>query len=610
MDQTRNIENIYPLSPMQQGMLFHSLMAPESGVYVEQLTARLTGPLNVDAFRKAWQALVDRHSIFRTAFVWEGVEEPLQVVYRKLGLPVQVEDWRSLGPEEQERRVADFLDAERHSGFDLGKAPLLRVHLLRLGDEDYRFVWTFHHILLDGWSFPIVLKELFMLYEGFSRGMTPRLPPARPYADYIAWIKKQDRAQAETFWRNMLQGFTAPTPLVMARRAYVTTEAATYDLQALDLSPETSNALRELARKYQLTLNTFVQGAWALLLSRYSGEQDVVFGATVSGRPPTLPGSERMVGIFINTLPVRTRIYDDTRTFIWLQQLQALQAEMRQFEYSSLVDVQGWSCVSRDQALFESIIVFENYPVDQAMAQQRSTLQISDVHSAEQTNYPLTVVAAPGQVIGIRIAYDTRQFEPETIRRMLGHLQTILDAMARDIEQPVGALPLLTPAEERQILVEWNDTARPLPPEGDLTALFEKQAAVTPDAIALWFRGETLPYAGLNARANQLAHALIEQGVGAGDVVGVYMHKSFDPIIALLGILKAGAAYLPLDPALPDERIHFMLEDSGAKMVISNQSSVNSIQSGELLTDNWLLMTDYFKNTFSTTNPDIFFFND
>ena len=605
MDQTRNIENIYPLSPMQQGMLFHSLMAPESGVYVEQLTAWLTGPLNVDAFRKAWQALVDRHSIFRTAFVWEGVEEPLQVVYRKLGLPVQVEDWRSLGPEEQERRVADFLDAERHSGFDLGKAPLLRVHLLRLGDEDYRFVWTFHHILLDGWSFPIVLKELFMLYEGFSRGMTPRLPPARPYADYIAWIKKQDRAQAETFWRNMLQGFTAPTPLVMARRADVTTEAATYDLQALDLSPETSNALRELARKYQLTLNTFVQGAWALLLSRYSGEQDVVFGATVSGRPPTLPGSERMVGIFINTLPVRTRIYDDTRTFIWLQQLQALQAEMRQFEYSSLVDVQGWSCVSRDQALFESIIVFENYPVDQAMAQQRSTLQISDVHSAEQTNYPLTVVAAPGQVIGIRIAYDTRQFEPETIRRMLGHLQTILDAMARDIEQPVGALPLLTPAEERQILVEWNDTARPLPPEGDLTALFEKQVAATPDAIALWFRGETLPYAGLNARANQLAHALIEQGVGAGDVVGVYMHKSFDPIIALLGILKAGAAYLPLDPALPDERIHFMLEDSGAKMVISNQSSVNSIQSGELLTDNWLLMTDYFKDTFSTTNPDI-----
>ncbi len=581
MDITRNIENIYPLSPMQQGMLFHSLMAPESGVYVEQLTARLTGPLNVDAFRKAWQTLVDRHSIFRTAFVWEGVDEPLQVVYRQIELPVNVEDWRGLDAGEQEARVAAFLEEERLRGFDLGQAPLLRVHLLRLGDEDYRFVWTFHHILLDGWSFPIVLKELFMLYEGFSRGMTPRLPPARPYADYIAWIKKQDVTQAEAFWRNMLQGFTTPTPLVMARRTDVTTEAATYDLQALNLSPETSNALRELARKYQLTLNTFIQGAWALILSRYSGEEDVVFGATVSGRPPTLPGSERMVGLFINTLPVRTQIFDNTRAFIWLQQLQALQAEMRQFEYSSLVDVQGWSDVPRDQPLFESIIVFENYPVDQAMAQQRSTLQISDVRSAEQTNYPLTVVAAPGQVIGIRIAYDQRQFAPETIRRLLGHMETILNAMARDLEQPVGALPLLSREEERQILVDWNATDAPLPPEGDLIALFEKQAAATPDAVALWFRGETLSYADLNARANQLAHALIARGVGPGDVVGIYMEKSFDPITALLGVLKAGAAYLPLDPALPAERLRFMVEDSGARMVISHQYSVFSVQYSE-----------------------------
>ncbi len=596
MDITRNIENIYPLSPMQQGMLFHSLMAPESGVYVEQLTARLTGPLNVDAFRKAWQTLVDRHSIFRTAFVWEGVEEPLQVVYRKLELPVQVEDWRGLGLEEQERQVSDFLDAARHRGFDLGKAPLLRVHLLRLGDENYRFVWTFHHILLDGWSFPIVLKELFMLYEGFSRGMTPRLPPARPYADYIAWIKKQDRAQAETFWRAMLHGFSAPTPLVMARRTDLITEAATYDLQSLELSSATSNALRELARKYQLTLNTFVQGAWALLLSRYSGEQDVVFGATVSGRPPTLPGSERMVGIFINTLPVRTQIDDDARAFIWLQQLQALQAEMRQFEYSSLVDVQGWSDAPRDQPLFESIIVFENYPVDQAMAQQRSTLQISDVHSSEQTNYPLTVVAAPGQVIGIRIAYDTRQFHPEAVRRMLGHLQTILDALARDVEQPVGDLPLLTPEEERQLLVEWNDTGTPLSSEDDLITLFEKQAAATPEAVALWFRGETMSYADLNARTNQLAHALIARGVGPGDVVGIYMEKSFDPLIALLGALKAGAAYLPLDPALPAERLRFMVEDSGAVLVISNPTS-------NVFTDNCLLITDNFLSTYPHTPP-------
>ena len=559
---------------MQQGMLFHSLMAPASGVYVEQLSATLHGDLNLDAFSRAWQQLLDRHTILRTAFVWEDLDEPLQVVYRKLEILLHSEDWRDLTPEEQAVRFDAYQQEQRKQGFDMADAPLMRVALIRVAADEYRFVWTFHHILLDGWSFPIILQELFTLYEAGVRGFPARLPFSRPYGDYIAWIQNQDKNKAAVYWGDLLTGFTSPTPLVVDRKIAAPTAAATYEIQDMALSAEDTEALRTLVRQNQLTLNTVVQGAWALLLSRYSGEQDVVFGATVSGRPHELPGSEKMVGLFINTLPARILVEPEASLLPWLQRIQTQQVQTRQFEYSALVDVQSWSDVQRDVSLFDSILVFENYPVSDALAEQRGSLEIRDVQSSEQTNYPLTVVAAPGRVLGIRIAFDQQRFEPTTITRMLEHLQTLLKAIIAQPDRRISSLPLLTEAERQQILVEWNRTERTIPAGTNVPGLFEERVALTPDAEALIFQEQTLSYDELNRRSNQLCHYLQAQGVGRGKMVGIYVGKSVEMIVALLGVLKSGAAYVPIDPRYPHERIQFMLEDAGIDTLLTQERLV------------------------------------
>ncbi len=591
MTTKRNIEAVYNLSPMQQGMLFHSLLAPESGVYCEQLTCTLLGPLNVAAFEQAWQQAAVRNPVLRTAFAWKRLEKPVQAVQRNVQLAVTHVDWRDLTADQQAVQFEAYLAADRRQGFDLSRAPLIRLALIRVGEQAYRLAWSHHHILLDGWSMPLLLREVFSLYAGYAQGRAAPLPPTRPYRDYITWLQGQDLATAEAFWRRTLAGFGAPTPLVVGRE---TGQQGTAE-QEIQLSVDSSAALQTMARQHGLTLSTLIQTAWGLLLSRYSRERDVVFGATVSGRPPTLPGAEEMIGLFINTLPVRIQADPDAALLTWLQRVQADLAEMRQFEHSPLVQVQSWSDIPRDTPLFESILVFENYPVDTALREQfggantaLSGLQIRDIRSREQTNYPLTAVSGPGQQIGLKLSYDRSRFDGSTIARMLDHWRTLLEGMAATPQARLADLPMLTAAEQEQLLFRWNATDQPA---DDLLAhqAFEAQAACTPDTPALIFVPEagpevTLTYAELNARANQLAHHLRSLGVGPESIVGLMVERSPEMIIGLLGILKAGGAYLPLDPAYPANRIAFMLADSGARIVLT--------QARVLETGNWKLETD------------------
>ena len=562
----KDIEAIYSLSPMQQGMLFHSLYAPASGMYVEQMSCVIEGGLNVPAFERAWGQVVARHSILRTAFTWKRLDKMLQVVHRQVEVPLAQSDWRDLSPAEQQAQLDAFLKAQRAQGFDLSRAPLIRLALMRTGDDAYYFVWCHHHLLLDGWSLPLILKEVLAFYEANCRSQAAQLEPAKPYRNYINWLEKQDLSQAESFWRQTLKGFTAPTPLVVDHRSAPETGYAELETQ---LSTETTAALHALARQNQLTLNTLVQGAWALLLSRYSGEEDVVFGATVSGRPAELPGAEMMVGLFINTLPVRVRIPFEAPLTSWLKSLQAQQVELRQFEYSPLVQIQEWSEVPRATPLFESIFVFENYPVDASLRELKGSLKFHDIHSIEQTNYPLTVVSGPGAQLPLKIAYDGRRFSADIIRRMLGHLRTLLQGMAANPDEQLGSLPLLTEAEQHQLLIEWNDTAAPYLAHKCAHQLFEDQVERTPDALAVVFEDQRLTYAELNQRANQLAHHLQTLGVQPETLVGICLERSPEMIVSVLAVLKAGGAYLPLDPTYPPERLAFMLEDSGAPVLLT-----------------------------------------
>ncbi len=584
----KNIESFYPLSPMQQGMLFHSLFAPESGVYVEQLNTTLRGRLDIPAFERTWQRVVQRHPILRTAFAWEGLKEPIQVVRREVNMTIAQEDWRGLDPAEQQRRLAAFLPAEQARGFDLTKAPLIRLALLRLADDAYEFVWTHHHILLDGWSIPLLLREVFAHYDAFSRGQDLHLPAPRPFRDYIVWLRRQDMAQAEAYWRRTLKGFTAPTPLTVGTSAPDAGEAVAHGELEAHLPADLTEKLTALARQHRLTLNTLVMAAWALLLSRYSREEDVLFGATVSGRPADLPGAESMMGLFINTLPVRVHVPPAAELLTWLRELQAQQAELRQYEYTPLVEIQGWSEVPRSLPLFESILVFENLPLGPVTAggAGRGALEVADVRSASHTNYPITVVAVPDREMLLRLSYDKARFDPATIERMMGHLRSLLVGFAEDPNRQLHQFPLLTAAERHALITRWDATARQFPADATIHGLFEAQAAATPDAIALNLpsveaytsaldtlppapAGVALTYGELNARANQLAHHLRGLGVGPNVLVAMYVDRSIEMVVGILGILKAGGAYVPIDPIYPAERIQHILADSGAQILIT-----------------------------------------
>ncbi|MBI5032799.1 MAG: amino acid adenylation domain-containing protein, partial [Chloroflexi bacterium] len=573
----RNIEAIYSLSPMQQGMLFHSLYAPESGVYVEQTVCTLEGDLDVPSFERAWKYVTERHPILRTAFAWKRLDKTFQVVHREVHLPFEQHDWRGLSAVEQASRLEDFLQVDRRRGFDVSKAPLMRLALIRTTEESWRFVWTNHHALLDGWSLPLLLKQVLVCYDAYRQSQSVSLESVRPYRDYISWLQKQDQSQARLFWRKTLAGFTAPTPLVVDRPAQNTAdqEARSAELETR-LSAATTATLQSLARQHQLTMNTLVQGAWAILLNRYSSEEDIVFGATVSGRPADLPGSESMLGLFINTLPVRVRVRSDALVVPWLKELQAQQVELRQFEYSPLVQIQSWSDVPRGLPLFDSILVFENYPMD-AFLQITKSLRIRDVRSIEQTNYPLTVVSGPGEELVLKISYDERRFDAKTITRMLGHLKTLLEEFAAHPEASIGRLDLLTPAEQQQILIKWNDTAADYPHDRCIHQLVEAQAEQTPDAIAVTFEDKFLTYRELNARANQLARYLQKMGVCPETLVGICVERSLEMIVGILGISKAGGAYVPLDPTYPPERLAFMLTDSQVSVLLTQAHLVSHL---------------------------------
>ncbi|HSS48313.1 MAG TPA: amino acid adenylation domain-containing protein, partial [Thermoanaerobaculia bacterium] len=566
------IEDLYPVSPLQLGMLFHSLAAPGSGVYVLQLRLELGPELDAAAFEHAWQRVVDRHPPLRTAF-WPDLERPLQAVYSAIRLPWERLDWRELAVSEQHSALAGWLQRDRQRDFDLARPPLLRAALISLGQAGYHFVLSYHHALFDGWSLAILVRDLFAFYQEEVAGKPAELPAERPFRDFVAWLEQQDLAVAEAFWRRTLAGFAAPTPLGLDRPAEPRTEGVGAFLVPATLGGAATEALNIFARGLGLTLNTVVQGAWALLLHRYSGEEEVLFGAVTGGRSVPLPGIESSVGLFINTLPARVRVDRRARLGAWLRALQERQAEVRQYEHSPLAEVQRWSEVSPGRPLFESLLVFENYPIDEAVRKAADRwLGLREAEVIEQINYPLNLLAVPGPRLMLKLLYDPRRFARPAVVRLLSHLEVLLAALPVDPDGELEALPLLTLAERQALLVECNDTARTTPwGEQCVQDLFAHQAECTPEAVALVCGGFSLTYAELSGRANRLARFLRRLGVGLEERVGVLLDRSPDLVVGLLGVLTAGGAYVPLDPTYPADRLAFMAEDAGIRVLLTQQ---------------------------------------
>jgi amino acid adenylation domain-containing protein/non-ribosomal peptide synthase protein (TIGR01720 family) len=552
------VEDIYPLSPAQQGMLFHTLAAPGSGQYLAQVACLLGGDLAAAAFRAAWEKVVERHTALRTIFLWERRDEPLQVVYRQVRLPWREEDWRGLPADRQERRFADLLRRDLAEDFDLARPPLMRFALLRVAERGHRFLWTSHHLLLDGWSLPLVLAEVFRCYGALRRGEAPALAASPPYGAFIAWLRRQDRQEAEASWRRTLAGFGSPTPICgsgAGRRG----ERGHGECK-VELGEEVTERLRDLARRRRLTLGTLVAGAWAALLARYSGEPDVVFGLTVSGRPAALPGVESTVGVFIATLPLRVQVAA-APLVEWLRQLQERQADLQRYAYAPLADVQRWSDVPSGTPLFDSILVFENYPAAAGPERGQDGIEIGDVRTTERTSYPITVAAVIQARFHLSLAFDRQRLEPLAARRMLGHLASLLAGMVEVEHGRVSELPLLS-AAERQLLREWNPGRGSWPRLAAVHELFAAQARRAPGAVAVVDGRERVTYGELDRRADRLADRLLRLGIGPEARVGVLLERSALAVAAILAVLKAGAAYVPLDPAQGPGRLARLVEDA------------------------------------------------
>ncbi|MGZ4853815.1 MAG: condensation domain-containing protein, partial [Candidatus Angelobacter sp.] len=575
-----NVEDIYPMSPMQQGLLFHCLYEPGSGMYLLEIGGHIEAGLNVPAFRRAWEEVIRRHAVLRTAFLWEGLSKPMQVVRKNVELPWREEDWRDLSDSEQKERWKNFLLENRKQEFDFKQAPLIRLALMRTGEQSYYFAWTGHHIVADGWCWQIVMGEALTLYDAYREGRTVQLKQPRLYRDYISWLQKQDESKAEAYWRETLQGFSKPTRLGMERDGELKEGENDHGVVQSHLNWAVSEKLEELARDQMVTLSTVVQAAWAVVLSRYSGEKDVAFGATVSGRSGD-PGFEETVGLFINTLPVRVQVDEEERISAYLQRLQQLNATALDFEYSPLLKVQEWSDVLRGMPLFENIVVFENYPVDAAIQKGAgSSLKFSEISTVESNSYPLALVVRPGTELSLICHHNCRWFDEASVERLMGHLMSVLQAIAKNPDQRVGELSLLTPEEREQVVVEWNRTGEEYPARC-VHELMEEEAARKPEAVALEIGGRQISYGELNERANQVAHYLRKKGVGPEVRVGVSVGRSLELVVGLLGVLKAGGAYVPLDPEHPVERLRFMMEDAGVEVLLTEERLLGEMAEGE-----------------------------
>ncbi|WP_177244834.1 non-ribosomal peptide synthetase, partial [Streptomyces sp. yr375] len=563
------MDDVWPLSPLQEGLFFHAQLdaidphTPD--VYVVQLTLDLDGEVNPEALRAAGQALLDRHPNLRASFHHSRTGEAVQVIARHAQLPWQEQDLRGLGEEEQGGEVVRFLAADRVRRFDPAVGPLLRMTLLRLADRRYRLVLTNHHLLWDGWSMPLLVNELFTLYGGGGTGAGESAVPT-PYRDYLRWVARQDQDAARDAWSRALAGTDGPTLVTPVNSTADSAQLGMPQELTTELSPELTAALRSMARAHGLTLNTVFRGAWALLLSALTGNEDVVFGTTVNGRPEELPGAESMVGLFINTVPVRVRLHPGESVAELLGRLQEEQSALLGHHHLGLADIQRLVGVGE---LFDTAMIFENYPLDRALLDGLvAGVRVTDAQARDADHYAMSLTVIPADHLELRLRYRPDLFTPATAKTVTTRLTSLLQAMAALPQRRVGQVePLISGELER--VGAWSVGPECVVPGGSLPELFAARVVSSPGAVAVVSGDVELSYEELAARVAGLARWLVERGVGPGERVVVALPRSVELVVALLAVQWVGAAYVPVDPEYPAERIAHIREDAGAALVLT-----------------------------------------
>jgi Condensation domain len=492
------ISNAYPLSPMQSGLLFQALYDPSSDAYFVQSVFELAREVDAQALQSAWQIVSDHHPILRTGIVWEKLEHPLQYVLESTEVLFTEYDWQNIPDQQQQIMLEDFIQEDRKKGFDLSQAPLFRLALIKCAKDKHYLVWSQHHILTDGWCGPIILGDVFKAYQDIKQKKEPRLTTRRPYQDYIAWLQQQDIVGAEIFWKDYLLNLEGPTRLSF-KDIIEENQEQDYDTYALVLSLEETDQIRSFAGEYHLTLNTVIQGAVALVLKTYTQQPEITIGITVSGRSIPLPGVEEMVGLFINTLPLRVSFQPEESLVSFLTNLQEQAQKLNEHTYIPLAQIQSWA--GFNQSLFDVIFVFENYPLGEDIAITESSLKISNVKGIEKTEYPLTIAIGSGKQLHLCLSYQTKHFNEELIKRLTKHIRQVLQNISckqgasYSAAQSIDTLSLLSSQEQRQLLIEWNDTNTDYPEAKDKTIaeLFEEQVTRSPNNIAVVYEDQELP---------------------------------------------------------------------------------------------------------------------
>lgn len=584
----QNIQNIYPLSPMQEGMLFYALFDKESPAYFEQMSYRLKGKQSIEKLEKSYDILTHRHDILRTVFNFTKTDQPLQVVLKKAIPDFTYIDLRNHN--DAEAYIVKYRLQDREHLFDLSKDVMMRLSVLQLNDNEYEFIWSHHHILMDGWCVSLLLGEFLDIYKALSNDRKPELKPVTPYSTFIQWLGKQDIESARNYWQSYLEDYNTASPVPGKKTTGMDNGIYAGASVLHKFTKEETRALIEIAKQCGVTLNTVIQAVWGIVLARYNNVSDVVFGSVVSGRPASLPGVETIIGLFINTVPVRVNLEPDLSFAELIAVMQRSAIESERYHHFPLSQVQALTPLQNN--LFDHIMVFENYPLAEQVKSMDGTTASGEIDMAiervqvfEQTNYSFNVIVFPDEQLTIKFEYDNRAYTSEVIERMMQGMVQVASRLVAGAGIRVSNISPVSAAEAVKLTVDYNATAAAYPHTAVIHSLFAEQVIETPANIAVVGSDSILTYRELDMSSNRLARHLSAKGVKRGDIIALCLDRSADMITGILAVLKAGGVYLPIDPQYPHDRKQFMISDSGTAFVVTHNDLCRGIEGKHSIID-------------------------
>lgn len=578
LSEVHDMEDLYPLSPMQEGMLFHSLLDSESEYYFEQVTYSIKGKLDVVAIENSMNSLMERYDILRTTFLHEGYDRPIQVVLKERKIDFLFIDVREECLEKSKEEIKkSYQSIQIAEKFDLSRDVLMRLMVLQTAEDEFEFIWGYHHILMDGWCMSIITSELKNIYLAKKSGVEISLPQTEPFSRYIQWLESRNKKESLNYWRGYVENYNNLISLPRIDQPYLDDQPYNLDSEELLISKEVAGGLQRVSEKCSVTVNTIIQCAWGILLGRYNNFDDVVFGSVVSGRPAELEGMEQVVGLFINTVPVRIKMEPEAEIGDLLHTVQKTALEGDKYHYNPLSEIQALSKAGNN--LITCVMVFENYPVADEITNTNTDKKapedftITDVQFYEPTNYDMMIFVVPGDEIFIRMDYNTNIYARETIENALGHLKNIIRQITTNVTLPLKDIVLLSDQERHHQLYDFNDTYLDFDRGLTINSIFEKTAAEHGDRTAIVFQGKSLSYSELNERSNQLAQHIKNQAQPNDKFIGILMERSLELLVSMMAVLKSGHAYVPIDPEYPISRIKHIAEDSELGVILMSPST-------------------------------------